>query len=369
MDVDVIETLRHDHHFLGAQHGRNERKVRAVVVICTVMMIGEIVAGMVFHSMALLADGLHMSTHAGAMVIAALAYWYARRYAHDRRFSFGTGKLGDLSAFTSAVILAIVALYIGWESLVRLFNPEKIAFDQAIAVAVLALGVNLATAFILRDDHGHHGHHHHGHAHGHDHAHIHDHAHEHSHEHAPEHDHEHASGNAHEHADKGRRHGDLNLRAAYVHVLADSILSVLAVVSLVLGRQFGWTWMDPATGLVGMVVIAWWSVGLLRAAGAVLLDMQSSDLAQAIGERLETDHDRVVDLHVWRLGPGHNAALVTLLSREPASPGVYKQRLKGLDLSHVSIEIEPYGVHAPEAAKTSSRGVASGLHGTRSARV
>ncbi len=335
MDVDVIEKLRHEHVFLGAQHGRNERKVRAVVVICTLMMVGEIVAGVMFHSMALVADGLHMSTHAGAMVIAAFAYWYARRYARDRRFSFGTGKLGDLSAFTSAVILAIVALLIGWESIQRLLSPEKIAFDEAIFVAVLALGVNLITAFILRDDHSHH---HHGHAQGH--SHDHDHGHE-SHNHDHHEDHSHAPTKAHR---------DLNLRAAYVHILADSVLSVLAVISLSLGRQFGWTWLDPVMGLIGMVVIASWSAGLIRAAGAVLLDMQPDELAIAITERLETDHDRVVDLHVWRLGPGHNAALVTLLSREPHAPGVYKQRLRGLDLSHVSIEIEPYHAHAAEPA-------------------
>lgn len=341
MDVDVIETLKHDHVFLGAHHGQNERKVRAVVIICTLMMAGEIAAGAVFHSMALVADGLHMSTHAGAMVIAAFAYWYARRYAGDRRFSFGTGKLGDLSAFTSAVILAIVALLIGWESIQRLLSPEKIAFDEAIAVAALALGVNLVTAYILRDDHQHHGH---SHRHGHN-SHDHDHGHAHDHTHAE-----------HAHASKGHR--DLNLRAAYVHVLADSVLSVLAIVSLFLGRQFGWVWLDPVMGLIGMLVIASWSAGLIRAAGAVLLDMQHDELSDAIAERLSGDHDRVVDLHVWRLGPGHNAALVTLCSRSPQTPGVYKQKLKGLDLSHVSIEIEPYEAHAGARREPRGRQVA-----------
>ena len=219
------------------------------------MMAAEIGGGTLFGSMALIADGLHMSTHAGALLIAALAYAYARRHAHDDRFVFGTGKLGDLAAFTSAIVLAMIALLIAWESVGRLLHPRPIAFDQAIPIAALGLGVNLLSAWLLREnaEHGHsHAHHHHRHR-GDDHGggHLHDQVEEH-------------------HGDHRR---DLNLRAAYVHVLADAAVSVLAIVGLLAGRQLGWIWMDPAMGIVGACVIANWSWGLVHAAGAVLLDV------------------------------------------------------------------------------------------------
>jgi cation diffusion facilitator family transporter len=319
MHTQSIDSLRHEHLFLGAHHDRNERKTWTVIALCGVMMVGEITGGALFGSMALIADGLHMSTHAGALLIAALAYTYARRHAHDERFVFGTGKLGDLAAFASAIILALIALLIGWESIGRLLRPIPIAFDEAIAVAVLGLCVNVASAWLLRDEH--------------DHA-----AHPHAH-HDGDHGRHDGSAAAHSHG----HHRDLNLRAAYVHVLADAAVSVLAVTGLVAGRQLGWIWMDPVMGIVGAGVIANWSWGLVRAAGAVLLDLQpSSALRAEVSRRLERNGDRIADLHLWRVGPGHIAAVVSIVSDRPETRDAYRARLADLrELSHVTIEVLP----------------------------
>jgi cation diffusion facilitator family transporter len=308
MHSHSMDDFRHEHLFLGVDHARNERKTWTVIGLCGVMMVAEIVGGALFGSMALIADGLHMSTHAGALLIAALAYTYARRHAHDPRFTFGTGKLGDLAAFTSAIVLAMIALLIGWESVVRLLHPVAIAFDEAIPIAVVGLAVNLASAWLLRDEHDHHPH-----GHGHD----------------------------HDDDDHHHHHRDLNLRAAYVHVLADAAVSILAIVGLLAGRQFGLVWMDPVMGLVGACVIANWSWGLLRAAGATLLDLLPDQaLAAKVLERLERDDDRVADLHLWRVGPGHCAAVVSIVSDAPQSLDIYKSRLADLpNLSHVTIEV------------------------------
>jgi cation diffusion facilitator family transporter len=325
MHSQSLDALRHEHLFLGADHDRNERKTWAVIVLCGGMMTAEIVGGALFGSMALMADGLHMSTHAGALLIAALAYTYARRHARDERFAFGTGKLGDLAAFTSAIILAMIALLIGWESIGRLLHPVAIAFDQAIPVAVLGLCVNVASVWLLRDVHDH------------DHA---DHAHAHhddggSHPHHEDRD----DRLAMEHGDD--HHRDLNLRAAYVHVLADAAVSVLAITGLLAGRQLGWVWMDPLMGIVGACVIANWSWGLIRAAAAILLDLRpDAALATGILERLERNGDRVTDLHLWRIGPGHAAAVLSIVSDQPEAPAGYKARLADLaGLSHVTIEV------------------------------
>jgi cation diffusion facilitator family transporter len=325
MHSHSMDDFRHEHLFLGEDHSRNERKTWTVIALCGAMMAAEIIGGALFGSMALIADGLHMSTHAGALLIAALAYTYARRHAHDARFTFGTGKLGDLAAFTSAIILAMIALLIAWESVERLLHPVTIAFDEAIPVAVLGLGVNLASAWLLRDDH-------HGHGHGHQHASHHD-------EHDRDgHDHDHD----HHHADHARdHHRDLNLRAAYVHVLADAAVSILAIVGLLAGRELGLIWMDPVMGIVGACVIANWSWGLIRAAGATLLDLLPDEtLAGKMRARLESGDDRVADLHLWRIGPGHCAAVVSVVSDAPASLAAYKARLADLPgLSHVTIEV------------------------------
>lgn len=309
MHTHNLETWRHEHVFLGPRHDRNERRTWLVVALTALMMVAEIIGGTIFGSMALVADGWHMSTHAGALAIAALAYRFARRHVHDERFAFGTGKFGELAAFSSAMILGMVALLVAYESIVRLFDPVAIRFDQAIAIAVVGLAVNLASAWLLREDHGHV----HGQGHG-DHQ-----GHEHHHHH----------------------HHDHNLRAAYLHVLADALTSVFAVVALLAGRFYGWTWMDPLMGVVGALVIAHWSVGLLRTSGAVLLDgVPDARLPAAIKQRLEVGGDRVADLHLWRLGPGHVGLVASVVSDAPQAPEAYKARLAGLPgLSHVTVEV------------------------------
>jgi cation diffusion facilitator family transporter len=317
-----VESFKHDHVFLGENHERNERRVWLVIALTATMMVAEITAGSLFGSMALTADGWHMSTHAGAMLIAALAYLYARRQAHNPRYTFGTGKLGDLAGFASAVVLALIALLIGWESLLRLANPVSIDFDQAIVVAALGLAVNLASAWLLRDDHHHHDHGHH----------------DHGRHHAGHHGHH----GGHAHAGK-----DNNLRAAYLHVLADALTSVLAILALILGRLYGWNALDPLMGVVGGLVIARWSWGLIRVTAGVLLDAQSDheDLAAQIRTQVETAEDRISDLHVWQLGPGHHAAIVALVAQKPHPPSFYKDKLRGIDsLSHVTVEVTPSGV-------------------------
>ena len=303
----------HDHFFLGSDHQRNERKVWLVIALTASMMLVEIVAGTLYGSMALVADGWHMSTHAGAMLIAVLAYRFARRHAGNPRFTFGTGKLGDLAGFASAIVLALIALLIGWESLVRLTQPIHIDFNQAIAVAVVGLGVNLVCAWLLKDDHAHH--HHHGHEH-------------------------HHSNDEHHAPGKGR---DNNLRAAYLHVLADALTSVLAIVALLVGRSYGWLWADPVMGVVGALVIARWSWGLIRDSGSVLLDAaaEGQDVRQEIREAMAPTGSQVTDLHVWQVGPGHFAAIVSLMAREPREPAHYKALLAHIhELSHVTVEVQ-----------------------------
>ncbi len=304
----------HDHVFLGADHDRNARRTFWVILLTAAMMVAEIAAGAAFGSLALLADGFHMATHAGALAIAAGAYLYARRHAHDPRYSFGTGKVGELAGFASAVILGGVALLIAYECVLRLLQPAPIRFDEAIAVAVLGLVVNIVSVFLLHDSSGHH----------HDH-----HAHE-------EHDHEHEADHHH------HNHGhDSNLRAAYLHVLADALTSVLAIVGLVAGRSFGWLWMDPLVGLVGAAVIARWSWMLIRQSSATLLDtVPDQAMAKKVRTNIESAGDTVTDLHFWRLGPGHAGLIVSVLTPTAHDADWYKQRLAGLaGLSHVTVEV------------------------------
>ncbi len=309
--------FEHDHVFLGQNHERNERRTWFVIALTSVMMVVEIAAGTIYGSMALVADGWHMSTHAAAMLIAALAYLFARRNAKNPRFTFGTGKVGDLAAFASAIVLALVALLIGWESLVRLANPIPISFPQAISVAVVGLIVNLISAWLLREDHDHH----HGHSHHHDHG----------------HDHEDHDGQEHKH------HGrDQNLRAAYLHVLADALTSVLAIIALVAGSIYGWIWLDPLMGIVGALVIARWSWGLMRDTGATMLDYRQEDdpFAAKIRAVVLDAGDQITDLHVWQLGPGHHAAIVAIMTESEKSPSAYRDRLsKVAGLSHVTVEV------------------------------
>jgi cation diffusion facilitator family transporter len=292
--------------------------------------VAEIVGGTMFGSMAVVADGWHMSTHAGALGIAALAYRFARKHARDPRFSFGTGKVGELAAFCSAVILGLIAAAIGYEALSRLQTPVTIDFAEATWLAVLGLCVNLASAALLLD-------------HGHDHAHEHAHAHHHD----QGHGHHHDEGHAHGHTGH-----DSNFRAAYVHVLADAVTSVLAIIGLLAGRYFGLVWMDPLMALVGVCVILSWSVSLLRSTGTVLLDMvPDRDLAGTIRKRLEVDGDRVCDLHLWCLGPGHAGLIASVVSELPQAPSTYKHRLTGIKgLSHVTVEVHLCADHERKAA-------------------
>ncbi len=322
MHTHSLEPWSHGHVFLGDRHDRHARRTWEVVALTAATMVVEIVGGTWYGSMALVADGWHMSTHAAALGIAALAYRFARRHAEDPRFSFGTGKFGDLAAFASAVILGLIALLIGAESLVRLLHPAPIGFGSAIPIAVLGLVVNLASVWLLHDDHDDHG------------------------------DHGHAQG-GHSHGGPGHGghgHGghDTNFRAAYIHVMADALTSVLAIAALLGGRYLGLAWLDPAMGLVGTVVILAWSWTLLRTAGLVLLDARPSPAATAdIRARLETEGDRVSDLHLWQVGPGHRAAVIALVSDNPQPPAHYKARLAGVrGLSHVTVEVQPCPGHA-----------------------
>jgi cation diffusion facilitator family transporter len=311
MHSHSIEQWTHEHAFLGDKHDENARRTWFVVALTLVMMVGEIVAGSLFGSMALLADGWHMGTHAAALGIAAFAYRFARQHIGNAHFTFGTGKFGDLAAFSSALILGIIAIQIAYESVLRLMSPVPIVYGEAIAVAVLGLCVNLASAWLLRDSH----------------------------------DHDHGHGHAHDdddHHRHGHHHHDNNLRAAYIHVMADAATSVLAIGALLVATYSGWVWADPAVGLIGSVVIASWAVGLIRASGAVLLDVRADEkLEKVIRARLEAGDDRVTDLHLWQVGPGHRAVLVSLVSDKPKPPAVYKKRLAGLTgLSHVTVEVE-----------------------------
>ena len=274
------------------------------------MMIVEIAAGHWFGSMALIADGWHISTHAGAMLITVLAYRYARRNAHNRDFSFGTGKVGDLAGFASAVGLLLVALLVGWESVVRLVEPVPISFEQAMMVAVVGLIVNLVSAWLLFNEHDRH---HHGHGHRH---------------HDDDHNHGHGRDN--------------NLRAAYLHVLADALTSVLAIVALLLGRTYGWVWADPVMGVVGALVISRWSWGLIRDTGGVLLDLvpNGGQLETKMRDAIETDTDTIADLHIWQIGPGHYSVIASIASETPKAVSEYSTLLDQIDhVSHTTVEV------------------------------
>jgi len=304
----VTEARLHDHVFLGANHDDNARRTLWVVALTAAMMFAEIVAGYLTGSMALLADGFHMATHAGALGVAAAAYAYARRHAHDPRYSFGTGKVGDLAGFASALVLGLVALGIGVESVRRLLEPASVAFGEATVVAVAGLIVNIISALLLS------GGHHHGHRHEHGHAHD---------------GHQHGHGHGH----------DNNLRSAYMHVLADALTSVLAIAALLSGRFLGWTWLDPAMGIVGAIVIARWSWSLMRDTAAVLLDRTDDHVADEVREETERPGDAAItDLHVWRLGPDAHAAIVSVTGSVTVDSIL--ARLKPVhELKHVTVEI------------------------------
>ena len=299
----------HDHVFLGQGHERAERRARLATLLTAVFMVVEIAAGLAFGSMALLADGIHMATHVGALGLAASAYWLARRYAGDARFTIGSGKFGDLAAFTSAIVLGIAGLAVAGESIGRLVSPVLVNYGDALWIAGLGLVVNIVCAFILRDDHDHH--------------------HGHSHEHGQAHDHRHG--------------GDHNLRAAYLHVLADAATSVLAILALGAGLLYGVRWLDPIVGIVGACVIGSWAVGLVRDSGMVLLDAEDDpELAGEIRRMIEDEMGaRIADLHLWRLGPGHRGLILSLVSPNATTSEAIKTALRARfrALSHVTIEV------------------------------
>ncbi len=294
----------HDHTFGQDRKRPGELRTLIVVVLTAVTMVVEIVAGIAYGSMALLADGLHMASHAVALSIAMFAYIYARRHARDERFSFGTGKVNSLAGFTGAILLALFALVMAWESVERLIFPVSIKFDQALIVAVLGLIVNGVSVFILGHEEEH------------------DHHHEHSHGHGHKHDH--------------------NLRAAYLHVLADALTSLLAIGALLAGKYFGLFWLDPVMGVVGAILVARWSVGLLVTTARVLLDHQGPlELREEIREAIERDKQtEVSDLHLWQIGPGIYCLSLTIVAADPKQAEHYRGLLPaGHGLVHVTIEV------------------------------
>ncbi|MHC5008430.1 MAG: CDF family Co(II)/Ni(II) efflux transporter DmeF [Planctomycetota bacterium] len=312
MSTDTLGAWTHDHTFGQDRQMPGERRTLIVVAITATMMVVEITCGLLFGSMALLADGLHMASHAIALVIAYGAYVFARRYARDERFSFGTGKVNSLAGFTGAILLAGFALLMAWESVDRLFNPVVIRFNQAIIVAVVGLLVNAVSAVILGG---------HGHSHGDD------------------HEHEHGHDHGHHH-----HHDDHNLRSAYLHVIADALTSLLAIFALLGGKYLGLAWLDPVMGIVGATLVAHWSVGLARASGRVLLDRRAPErIREAVRAAVESDQvSRVSDLHIWSVGPGKFAAIIAVVTNSPQPPQAYKMLLpEGLGLVHVTVEVNP----------------------------
>lgn len=306
----------HDHIFGQDQRRSGETRTLAVFALTIVTMMIEITAGVMTGSMALLADGLHMGSHALALGINAFAYWYARRHAGNPAFSFGTGKVNALGGFTGALLLAGFSAGMAFESVERLVNPTRIAFDYAIGVAVIGLVVNGVSVFILGD-------HDHGHSHGHGHSHDHGH-HHHERTHAPEpHDH--------------------NLRSAYFHVLADALTSVLAIVALLAGKYWGTHWMDPMMGVIGAALVARWSVTLLRDTSNTLLDKQAPPpIVEQLRGQLAQAQDEVIDLHVWSVGPGLLALEATVLTSTPCSSAQVKERISSdSGVIHATIEVHP----------------------------
>ncbi|MBA1376260.1 CDF family Co(II)/Ni(II) efflux transporter DmeF [Pseudomonas brassicacearum] len=295
----------HHHMFLGSAHDENAKRTLWVVALTVVMMVGEIIAGYITGSMALLADGFHMATHAGALGIAAAAYGYAKRHASSQRYSFGTGKVGDLGGFASALILGMVSLGIGAESVMRLLQPTDVQFGSATLIAIVGLIVNIVSALLLG----------HGHSHRHDHG---------------DHDHHH--------------HGpDNNLKSAYFHVIADALTSVLAIVALLAGRYLGWVWLDPAMGIVGAIVIARWAWSLMGVTAAVLLDQTDAHVAEEIRELVEKNGDATItDLHVWQIGPQAHAAIVSVMGDSSVDADSIRERLKSVhEISHLTVEYRP----------------------------
>jgi cation diffusion facilitator family transporter len=339
MALHDLSSWQHNHAY-DPGNRTAERRTWIVVAITALTMVAEIVAGVLTGSMALTADGWHMATHVVALSIAGVAYLLARRWASDERFAFGTWKIEVLGAFSSALLLAVVALAMIVESIHRLLDPAPISFVPALVVAGIGLSVNLASAWLLGSGHHHDHHGHASHTHGHDRAHADDHGHDHAHGHG--HGHDHDRDHDHEAKGHGHPHHDLNLRSAYVHVLADAFTSVLAIVALAAGLWLGWAWLDPVMGLVGAGVIAWWAQGLLAESARVLLDREmDAPLVREIRAAIESDGDaEIADLHVWRVGRSSHAAVLTVVAHAPLTPAAYRARLACIaSLMHVSVEV------------------------------
>jgi len=308
MHSDNLRLWQHSHTFGQDLKRPGELRTLIVIAITSTMMVVEIVTGILFGSMALLADGLHMASHAAALSINAFAYIYARRHARDKEFSFGTGKVNALGGFSGAILLALFALLMAWESVDRLLHPVDIIFNQAIFVAILGLVVNGVSVFILGVD---------------------DHHHDHEHKHQP---------NDYHHS----HHHDHNLKSAYLHVLADALTSILAIVALLAAKHFGFIWMDPAMGIVGAILVARWSLGLLRTTSGVLLDKQApQSIRERIKNSIEKDDDsKVSDLHLWSIGPNIYSLVISVVAHDPATPEQYKKRIpKNFGLAHIAIEV------------------------------
>lgn len=318
MRDQLLSQWQHDHEFHHTNR-RGEQRTRYVLILTAITMVAEITAGTVFGSMALLADGWHMGTHVAAFMITIFAYRYARKHNNNPAYSFGTGKVGVLGGFASAVALATVALMMLIESLQRLVTPQAIQFNAAISVAALGLFINLLSAVILKDHHGH--------------------------------DHAHGTSSNHDHH---AHHHDHNLYAAYMHVLADALTSVLAIAALLCGKYLGLNWLDPLMGIVGAIIISRWSWGLVRQSGPILLD-GSLPLEQqkAIRETIEKDgENHVTDLHIWRVSEHHFAAIISIASSHPRDAEYYKALLSGFgQLEHLTIEVNPTGQHTNGQAK------------------
>jgi cation diffusion facilitator family transporter len=304
-DLDISQ-WQHSHSFGQDIKKEGEKRTLIVIAITAIMMVIEVVSGILFGSMALLADGIHMGSHTVALGISAFAYIYARRNAHNTSFSFGTGKVNSLGGYTGAILLAIFALAMAWESIWRLIEPREIAFSQAIVVAIVGLFVNGVSVIILGHDH----------------------------------DHEHSHGHHHHHGNEHNHHHDHNLRSAYLHVMADALTSITAIFALLAAKYFGWIWMDPLMGIIGSILVAKWSLGLIKQTSNILLDKQDSHEAKEIAELLEDDGEtRITDLHVWSIGPGIFGVIVTLLTKTPQKADYYRSKLNSHEFPHVSIEI------------------------------
>lgn len=305
MNLKSTDPWTHSHNF-EIDYTYSERRTKWVILLTAVTMVIEIVAGAFYHSMALLADGWHMGTHMAALGITVFAYFYTRHHANDARYSFGTGKVSTLGGFASGVVLVVVALLIAMESFQRLVSPLTIQFNEALVVAVVGLGVNLLSMWLLQEP---------------------------PYEHSLDHSHHHA-----------HPHHDQNLRSAYLHVLADALTSVLAIVALLTGKAFGWVWLDPLMGIVGAIIITRWSYGLLQDTSGILLDGQvdSATLAE-IRQVIEEDADnKITDLHIWQIAPHQLASIISIVTSVPRPPEHYKKLLaKVEELAHVTIEVCP----------------------------